>query len=525
MAQKKLKEPLNIKTTSSLSNSTATSSTITSSSSSSSSSSSPSTVVSSSSTSTATTSASNKPLIAAVVTNGKSMKSGSPIPGQKGQAPPPPVSVTSTVASTVVMTTMAPMSYGPIYSEPITECVSSNCESPKATAEPVASSIPVVTAGSVFSSPSSNKTVVSSQTKPAVTTSCLPSNGGIGMATSRSSSSPSPTSILSTSLTPSPRVTATTRVVFSGVSPLPKGGAVPNPATSTPVNSKQHVTFSSHVTEIAEDGVKEQSKKIPPPPPPRRSSRPGGFSSPQTGRRSSSPPAYENIENFVKGETRESRSMMNGAGYHQRSRSEPAKHTAGARVQLPPTAADVAALYAVPSTCRAAQQAKTNSLYPEEVATNGRHSDSDSTTSSVDSQTVTLRPDAMTNGKVKMRDGKKIPPPPPVRRTSTLSTQSSNQSQNSNSSNEENDKRKSVAELQQHFILEAGKEGESPVLVNGGTKAPGPATVNNGESSSVQTIVTKIQNTTKPATAANGTIPQQKGQPVPNKNYAETEIF
>ena len=492
MAQKKLKEPLNIKSsllTTAGSSTTSTSTTIST------------TNSTSSVTTTATSATGTKP-------TEKIAKSASPSPNQKGQAPPPPVSVT--VTQVVAKTTTVSQT-----SKPITSTVTSTAAPSKPISEPVTSSIPVVTAGSVFSSPSSNKTVVSSQTKTMISPSCL---------STRSSHSPSPTSILASS--PSPRVTTTTRVVFSGVSPLPKGGIVPNPSTSTPVSAKQHVTFNTHVTEIAEDGAKEQSKKIPPPPPPRKSSRPGGYSSPQTGRRSSSPPAYENIDNFVKGESRESRSLVNGNGYQQRSRSEPAKHTAGARVHLPPTSADVAALYAVPSTCRAAQQKKSNgNLYPDDVTTNGRHSDSDSTTSSVDSQTISLNPDGLTNGKVKMRDGKKVPPPPPVRRTSTLSTQSSNQSQNSNSSNDndnENDKRKSVAELQQHFILEAEHASDGTPIVNGGVNG-GVLGVKNGvnggsdaENNAVQTIVTKIQNT-------NGTIPQQHGQP--NKNYAETEIF
>ena len=346
----------------------------------------------------------------------------------------------------------------------------------------------------------------------------------------RANESPSPTSILSNSLSnsPSPRMTTTTRVVFSGVSPLPKGGAVPNPVTSTPLSSsKGHVTFSAHVTEIAENGVKDQSKKIPPPPPPRRSSRPGGFSSPQLGRRSNSPPAYENIDNFSKGDNmqRESRGprgplcMAAAERLHQRSRSEPAKST-GMRVTLPPTTQilaqqsnDVAALYAVPSTCKAVQAPKT-----EEPLTNGKASDSDSTTSSIDSQS--LHPDIQMNGKVKMRDGKKVPPPPPVRRTSTLSTQSSNTSSQSSSpgaTDDSTDKRKSVAELQQHFINEANCE--APLIINGNplAKTNGNGNVV-GPDGTVQTLVTKLQTGVK----ANGTGPQ-KG--IPNKNYAETEIF
>ena len=218
-------------------------------------------------------------------------------------------------------------------------------------------------------------------------------------------------------------------------------------------------------------------------------------------KRSSSPPAYENIENFVKCDTRESQRIVNGN--HQRSISEPVKHTTCVRVNLPPTKTDVAALYAVPSTCRAAKN-NSNLFQQEEVSTNGRHSDSDSTASSVDSQHVSLNSDALkyglTNGKVKMRDGKKIPPPPPVRRTSTLSTQSSNQSTGSTGSTDENEKRKSVAELQQHFILEAEQQNDVHV-VNGGVKSINSTNIQPNPQPTTQP---------NPQPTANGTIPSKR---------------
>ena len=263
----------------------------------------------------------------------------------------------------------------------------------------------------------------------------------------------------------------------TGKPPMP-----PPQCTSTPMatgngNSK-NVTFSPSVTEIGDTSPDQKNKKVPPPPPPRRSSRSSlRVQSPQSTptRRGTSPPAYENIENFP---TKVDPSENGASGGHPppgmvlishgRSRSEPAPDGAPGRPPgrgrpLNKFQQELAeGIYAnlnrpdLQSQHVNAAKVIHDPSVKEETAirlelSGGGNSDNESTTSSADSQSGTIRrnPKASgVNGKdgVTMREGKKVPPPPPVRRSSHLS-----KTPEVETVKEENERPKSVHELQQQF--------------------------------------------------------------------------
>ena len=276
---------------------------------------------------------------------------------------------------------------------------------------------------------------------------------------------------------------------FTKPSPLPSPNpqhtsptkvAMPNPSsTSTPIPPpvKNHVTFSNTVTEIIDSSawLREEAlngkKKIPPPPPPRRSSRPCE-SAPDN--RPFSPPAYENIENFPaaddsdpndnrKSKLPQLRPPPNGFG-SRRDMAERSKHYSMNVYQM-----------------QMAEGIYANMGEIREVPITDSDSDSRS------GQQRKPRPDSYPAGKetVMLRDGKKVPPPPPVRRTSALTNA-----------------QKALSE----------DENKNAPLANGEVKNEIITTTD-----SVQDIVTRFNTaTTNPKTVHGRAV---------NKKYEETEIY
>ncbi len=306
---------------------------------------------------------------------------------------------------------------------------------------------------------------------------------------------------------------------------------IPAPVTSTPMvgKSQTHVTFSATVTEIRDsspasrilnDSNDKGGKKVPPPPPPRRSSRlitqsPQGNGQPK---RSFSPPAYENIENFVKldedvsGEGNSPQAIinnLNALSQNSNGTSVKGEQQKGRGRPMSKFQQELAAGIYANLNRPDLQGQKLNHAHAVQNASgkeegNSRNgSDSESTNSSLDSQTGTVlrkayRQDSpLGDGKVnkdgvKMREGKKVPPPPPVRRSSALSS------------------------VQKQTIPE---DASAPSKAGNGEQAP----LANGEvksdiiteSASVQSIVSHFNTVTT----------NKNGRGRVNKKYEETEIY